>query len=218
MEKILLVAGGEVDSNQLQSEIKKIKAFDVEKLAIVGVDGGAHKLLEANCVPPMLFGDFDSLEEKELQQMISLGTEVYRYPEHKDETDLELALDWAADSGCQTARVLGGLGGRFDHSLGNLGLLVKMWHRGLKVYLLDVEHTIFVFDGTCEFGEYLPGTGVSLIPIEGKARVTTEGFEYPLCDEELFFASTRGIHNKIQTIDAKVHSEGLLLAVCFRDR
>ena len=55
----------------------------------------------------------------------------------KDETDTELALLAAERSGCAAADILGALGGRMDHAVGNIQLMYRFYGRGMDVSIYD---------------------------------------------------------------------------------
>jgi len=65
------------------------------------------------------------------------GTQVLRVSPEKDETDLELAIDWALGQDVGSLVAIGGGGGRLDHLLGNAALVdllavvldVRTWHQ-----------------------------------------------------------------------------------------
>ena len=78
---------------------------------LVAVDGGFRHLQELNYQPHLVVGDFDSIDTKEVEILDVDGVEIIRFPEKKDETDLELALEIVLDRGFQFVRIVGALGG-----------------------------------------------------------------------------------------------------------
>jgi thiamine pyrophosphokinase len=60
-----------------------------------------------------------------------------------------------------------------------------------------------------------PGDTVSLIPLGGDAMgVTTQGLEWPLDDDTLYFGPARGVSNVLRAEQASVRvRQGLLLCV-----
>ena len=62
---------------------------------VIAADGGARYCLELGITPHLVVGDFDSLDPASLQALEQAGVELARYPERKDFTDLELALQHA---------------------------------------------------------------------------------------------------------------------------
>ena len=63
-----------------------------------------------------------SEELKIIQEQLS---EITFFPSEKDETDLELAIDWAIDQKPRNIYIFGATGGRMDHFLANIQLLQK---------------------------------------------------------------------------------------------
>ncbi len=87
-------------------------------------DGGARVALQYDLRPLRVIGDFDSLNDAELQALERRGAQLERHPAHKDETDLELALLYAASTEPDGEIViLGALGGRLDQTVANVMLL-----------------------------------------------------------------------------------------------
>jgi thiamine pyrophosphokinase len=144
--------------------------------------------------------------------------EVRVVPAEKDETDLELALFTALERGAKEITILGGLGGRLDHTLGNIYLLAapQLAQAGAKVRLLAEQEEVFVLRGghTLELPGQ-PGDILSLIPLTPEARgILTENLYYPLRHEPLFIGPTRGISNVFTAGTASVtFEEGLLLVI-----
>jgi thiamine pyrophosphokinase len=146
------------------------------------------------------------------------GVEWRLAPAEKDETDLELALYTALEAGATTITVLGGLGGRLDHTLGNLYLLAapRLAETRTTVQILGEREEIFLLRGGEEFQlEGNPGELVSLIPLSSAAEgVRTQGLYYPLRSETLFLGPTRGISNLFTGQTATVaFDDGLLLVI-----
>ena len=181
---------------------------------LVAADGGALPLLRAGIAPSMAIGDMDSIGEEGLAELAARAVELRRYPREKDETDLELALLHAAAAGADTVDVLGALGGRWDHTLGNVALLALPELRGRRVRLLADGQTLFVVrDAAAIAGRR--GDTVSLIPLAGAAHgVTTSGLLYALQDATLSFERARGVSNVLIEPPGRVGlREGLLLVV-----
>ena len=94
---------------------------------IIAVDGGFAPLEAAGVVPDMAVGDFDSLG------YVPRAKRVSRYPEHKDQSDMELAMEKAVNFRHDTLFIYGGIGGRLDHTLANLQLFASFSERGAYV-------------------------------------------------------------------------------------
>ena len=142
------------------------------------------------------------------------------FPAQKDQSDLELGLDLVLKRGFQSVRVLGGLGKRLDHTLGNIGLLCKALEEGVAIQLLDPDHDVqLIGPGQTLTLQHRPGWAVSLVPFTYQVcGVTTSGLAYPLIGEDLFIKSCRGIHNQFNAVVATIRiSAGALLVIYFRE-
>ncbi|MEJ5313516.1 MULTISPECIES: thiamine diphosphokinase [Anaerolinea] len=183
---------------------------------IIAVDGGAHHCLRLGWRPHVVIGDFDSLSPEYLQQFEQEGVLLLRYPPEKDETDLELALQYAVQRGYRHIRILCALGGRVDQTLANLFLLGLPVLKNLDVRLEDGEVEAFLIDSEAEW-QGVPGETVSLIPLFGVAQgIWTEGLRYPLRGETLYPERSRGISNEMVDHQARVRlSQGVLLCIHF---
>lgn len=212
LKSALIVGGGPLDSAQLETELSRQPDF------IIGVDRGGGYLLGLGIYPQMLVGDFDSLSSDQLDLMNKAKVAIKKYPVKKDQTDLELALDLALEMNPGMIRILGGLGGRIDHTLGNISLLLKTLRYNIETHLLDEKHDLMVTDKKICL-QKRAGWAVSLLPLtEAVHGVITSGLMYPLTGESLFFNNTRGIHNEFLADNAIIEiKEGILLVICFRE-
>lgn len=187
---------------------------------VIAADGGTHYALELGLRPDHVVGDLDSLPQGLRERLEAAGTEFHVSPPAKDETDLELALLWAAGRpGRHGIWVLGAFGGRPDQEIANLLLLalpdlaghrVVMWHQGWEVSLIRPGEPLTLKGD--------PDDRVSLVPLGGDAAgVTTAGLAFGLDDEMLIFGRARGISNRLAAAEAKIRvTDGLLW--CFHER
>lgn len=183
---------------------------------LIAADGGARHLRGLQLVPHVLIGDFDSLSAADLEDLRTKGAQLHQYPERKDFTDLELALQYAVEQGIQEVLLVGALGARWDQTLANLLLPASEKLREIRIRLVDgPQEMILVLPEKTLVIPGRPGDTVSLIPLsDDVAGVRTVGLEYPLDDESLPFGSTRGVSNVIVAQRASVTlAHGLLVCV-----
>ena len=183
---------------------------------IIAADGGSRHCLDLGIRPDLVVGDFDSLAEDDLRQLQEAGVELARYPTHKDFTDLELALQHARQRGADEVLVLAAMGGRWDQTLANVLLPAGREFADLTVRLIDGNQEIsLIRPGQALEIPGEKGDTLSLIPLLGDAYgITTQGLEYPLSGETLYFGSTRGISNVMQENRVSITLQtGLLLCV-----
>ncbi len=187
---------------------------------ILAADGGALNALKFGLAPQTIIGDLDSLSADQLEKFGAAGAEILRFPTEKDETDLELALQWCVDKGASAIVILGALGGRFDQTLANVHLLALPGLQDMQIELVDGEQNIRLLRPGTHNIEGRAGDTVSLIPLGGKAGgITSRGLQYPLRDESLEFGPARGISNVMRCDSASLElRSGLLLVIHTRGR
>jgi thiamine pyrophosphokinase len=213
MKRAILFANGRLD------ELPNFVKDSLQSNFIIAVDGGTHHCISLGINPDVIIGDFDSLEPNTVSNYQRAGVEIIKYPVHKDETDLELALQIALDRGFYKLFILAALGDRWDMSISNILLLAKPVFSKLDIRLLDGSKELFIIRGGDQVEIHSKsGFSLSLIPLAGDVSgITTSGLEYPLQAETLYFGTSRGISNIFIQDHAQIHvTEGLLL--CIYDR
>lgn len=179
---------------------------------VIAADGGLRHLLAMNRLPNVLIGDLDSLPEGAEVMLDSWDIDIVRFPRAKDETDLELALLYALDRFPDDMLLIaGGFGGRLDHALANLMLLVHPAFVGRAIYFVDKGQTAWLINAeTTITGR--PGDIVSLIPVGGDVNVIeTAGLRWQLLNETLPLGPARGMSNEMTADRARIRIAGGLL-------
>ena len=188
----LVVAGGDPPPPDVLSTLPP-------PVITIAADSGIHHARALDVGVDILVGDLDSADEESQQWAVAQGATVEVYPADKDQTDLELALDRAAEIAAEMAVdeliVLGLGGGRLDHWLANLLTLAGPRTASVAVTAYVGPSRISVIRDTRELTGR-PGELVSLVPVGGAVHgITTAGLEYPLRSESLHAGSSRGISN-----------------------
>jgi thiamine pyrophosphokinase len=194
MKKVLLVvAGGEIrDTAFLRSKISELKPAE-----IICADSGAGYLHTIGMVPHVIIGDMDSLSPGMLEHFTERGSRIIKFPEGKNETDTQLALEYAFDAVPDEIYVFGAFGTRIDHTLANVSLLALGVKKGITIKFIDEWCETFVVDGESTI-EGEPGQTVSLLPLSDTVTgITIEGFEYPLNDGMMEIGIPYGVSNRL---------------------
>lgn len=180
---------------------------------LLAADGGTHHALDLGLVPSIIIGDLDSAPF-DLQPLTDAGAGIIQHPRDKDETDLELALDYAIQHNFGEIVIVGALGGRLDQTLANLALISAARRPSPVIRIDDGLESAQFCRGRLEV-RGRRGDLVSLIPWGGEVRgVRTEGMRWPLSNETLFPHKTRGLSNEMTDDLAVIQIEsGLLLIV-----
>jgi thiamine pyrophosphokinase len=207
----LIFANGDVNDGVM---VRRALAQFPDAL-VIAADGGARVALAYELYPQVVIGDMDSIAPEMLAVLEVHGAEIHGYRREKDETDLELALRFAAEQGAQAIRVIGAVGDRLDHTLSNIALLALPALAGLDVRLVARGQMAWLAaPGECVL-EGAPGDTVSLLPMDGAVEgLETDGLYYPLRQERLTFGPARGMSNVMTGAQARVRSaSGLLLII-----
>ena len=184
----------------------------------IGVDRGVIYLMEKSLPIYAAFGDFDSISEEELHVMEEKAGIIKRFKPEKDETDMELALLWAIKEGATVIRLFGATGGRLDHTIANLQLLLReaIENKHIKVEIIDKQNNISVVQaGTHTVKENQDYKYISFFPYSTKIiGLTLEGFKYPLVRRNLPASSTLCISNElIRETGTFSFDEGILMVI-----
>lgn len=222
MKHCLMITGGPLDLT-FAIEFIKDRQYDM----IVAVDAGFSACLELGIHPDLLVGDFDTFgREKIKQYLVDPEFQIDIHQPEKDETDTELAFRDVLNAGCTSVDVLGALGGRLDHELSNIHLLVHEKKRGLTVFYYDTRNRLFVLDAEKEpvhnfIREKLYGTYVSFLPITEQVKgITLNGFKYPLNKKDISILQNPSlcVSNEVIADVAEISFEsGILLCVESKD-
>ncbi len=184
---------------------------------IICANGGTRLALALGLTPQVVIGDLDSIAGADRTQIEQAGVPIQQHSPDKDETDLELALRYSLEKMPTAILLIGALGGRLDHTLGNLSMLTDPRLAGIDCRIDDgIEEVILCRSRTEVRGN--PGDLVSLIPWGREVPgVHTDGLRWPLAGETLYPDRTRGISNELLSEGASIRIEpGLLLVVHIR--
>ena len=173
---------------------------------VIAADGGYHHLLEQAIVPDLIIGDMDSIQSK-----LPQGIPTIQVPAEKDDTDLVLAFHEGCRCGFRRFVLTGASGGRMDHSMANLQLLVKAAKLGALAVMQDEDHCATAIAGPGELA--LRGSGTVSVFAYGEQAtgVTIEGMKYNIAGETLLGDTPRGVSNELHGDGRVSVREGLLL-------
>ena len=124
--KTVIVNGGNIEYDFALSFFQK-HAFDY----VIAADHGAEFLYRAGICPDELVGDFDSWDNPETE------TETIVLPREKDDTDTFFGAKEGVKRGFEDFLLIGVIGGRFDHSLGNISALLYLTGLGKKALIIE---------------------------------------------------------------------------------
>ena len=214
-QNIVIISGGRLGN----VDFFRANVARIDNRLLIACDGGARHLAGSGLIPDVLLGDMDSINPAQLTDYEKTGVKVIRYPVNKDFTDTALALDYAFSLKPRSIDIWGTQGGRIDHALANLFLLIKAREAGIKTRLMDEYCEAFVPIGDVIFTD-ASGCLVSLIALSPQVEgITLDGFLYPLNDANLTMSESRGVSNIIAGERAGIHvRSGNLLVIRYRQK
>lgn len=170
---------------------------------VIAADGGFAHTEQYGVTPHLAIGDFDSLGE------LPEGVETLRFPVMKDDTDMALAVNEGLLRGCDSFYLFGGMGGRLDHTLANMALLLSLAKQGIPAYLVGREGVVSVLcGGEClEFSRDCEGILSVFAASKVCKGVSIQGLLYPLENGTLVQDKALGVSNHFVAREAAVSVE-----------
>ena len=196
MKRCLIVTGGTIDIAFAKDFLSQ-RSYDY----VIAADAGLEVLRPLHISPNAVVGDLDTVDKKvleEYQNQPDIEFEIHK-PE-KDETDTELALLTAARQGCEAVDILGALGGRMDHAIGNIQLMYQFFCQGMEVNIYDARNSLYLLGGHKVFHrEEVYGKYISFLPMtETVEGLTLRGFKYPLQRRRIGLGTSLCISNELK--------------------
>lgn len=194
--RCFIFTGGKELSPALLSDIPGKDDF------IIAADKGCETLQLCQkalpgLTPELVLGDMDSYSRETLAALYP-SADFRPYPPEKDDTDTALAVDTALAMGYRRLVLVGGLGGRLDHTLANLYLLEYIREQGGTAVITNGYNRAYL---ALPHNRILPSPRryVSLIPLdETLYGVRMTGFYYPLDVKQLYRRRFVSISNELR--------------------
>ena len=187
---------------------------------VIAADSGYLTAKKLGVKPDLLLGDLDSLDQSQLDAGELDALEKKIVPPIKDDTDTQLAVDTAILRGADEIVIIGGLGGRLDHTLSSVFLLETIAERGVRCMMTDGRNRVRVMRG----GETLRVMRsayryLSLISLcDVCTGVYIRGVFYPLDNVELSRKYSYAVSNEITADQAEISlGSGVMLVIESRD-
>lgn len=203
MKRCVIVGGADI------SNYDRINGIISSEDYIIFCDSGLKHMDKIAVNPSLIVGDFDSHENPQLD------IETIVLPCEKDDTDTVFAVKEAIKRGYTDFLLIGVIGARLDHTLGNVYILEYLDELGLKGKIIDDYSEMALVSRE---PAYIEDTFAffSLINITGVAKgITIENAKYLLNDAEITCGYQYGVSNEvISGKTAKVSvKEGKLLLI-----
>lgn len=206
--RFVIIGGGPITQyDAIASHLREDDFF-------VFCDGGLSHCEPLNVCPNLIVGDFDSHARPQTD------IETIVLPREKDDTDTVFAIKEALNRGAKEILMLGVIGARFDHSLGNIGALMMLSSKGIKASILDdysqmeiVSDAPITIEDNCKY--------FSLIAVGGSANgINIKNAKYPLENGKIDPEYQYGISNEVlsgKCAEVRVEQGRLLLVKVYRE-
>lgn len=203
MSRCTIFTGGEM------KDLSFVDIKSVEKSFVICADSGYLYAQKLGLKPDVVIGDYDSLGFEP-----NCNSDIFTFPSEKDDTDLMLAVKEALKRGYSNIDIYGALGGRFDHTMGNiqaLGYIAE--HKGQGRIISENEQITLLIPGKHTVFEK-KGYSLSLFAYSDEVEnYCINGVKYPTLTT-LSNCFPLGISNKILDDKAEISfTKGLLLVI-----
>ena len=207
MRRCVIVGGADI------SNYDRINTIITSEDYVIFCDSGLKHMQKLAAMPSLIVGDFDSHENPQLD------IETIVLPCEKDDTDTVFAVKEAIRRGYTDFLLIGVIGARLDHTLGNVYILEYLDELGLKGKIIDdysemeyvTSSSALVEDSFAYF---------STINISGVTRnISIENAKYPLHNAEIHSGYQYGISNEVlpgKTAKITVGEGSVLLIKVFK--
>ena len=182
---VVIVGNGEFPAHQIPLNHLKNAG------TIICADGGADQLISYNLTPNAIIGDMDSTK---LRKDDFKGAWISS--PNQNRIDLQKTLDWCISNNLNDVTVLGTMGRREDHSLGNLHVLAE-FSKKMDIRFITNYAVIYSFKGKKTFSSLI-GQQISIVSIEHVRSISTSGLKYELNNEQ-FPPACNGISNEAES-------------------
>lgn len=208
-KRCVIISAGEIHNYE------RARTFLRDDDFFIFCDAGLSHAGGLGVKPDVVVGDFDSCEPGDLEWWKE-RCEIIQLPREKDDTDTMFAVKLAVERGYCDFVLLGAMGGRFDHALGNISILLYLNGLGKKVVLIDDyslmqiagKETLYIEDSCSYF---------SVLTVAGNVSgVNIKNAKYPLENASLTPDFQLGISNEVlpgKVAEVSVESGWVLVVV-----
>ncbi len=203
MQRCVIVGGAAIED--YKAVLSHIRQDDF----LIYCDSGLRHLDALGHAPGLIVGDFDSHEDPHMD------TETIVLPREKDDTDTVFAVKEAIRRGFREFLLIGVVGARLDHTLGNVAVLFYLDSRDMRGTILDDYSEIEAVSPGRPAQISEDFAFFSLLNVTGRAEhIRVTGAKYPLEDAEIGCEYPYGVSNEVlpgQTASVSVGCGRLLL-------
>ena len=204
MKKAIIIANGDIPKkSQINYFVKKGYS------KIICADGGANSARKLNIIPDLIIGDLDSIT-KENFSYFKKKTKIIRYKRQTD-TDVEKSLKYLIEKDFEEVVLLGATGNRLDHTICNLGIVIKFFNE-IKISILHGESYLKAYKKNVLL-KTVPNEVISVYGFNKKTKIKSQGLKYPLKNISLPFGEMESTSNVALGREVELQIKGGIIFV-----
>ena len=179
---------------------------------VICADGGRDIIAKTSITPDLIIGDMDSSSDTKVFE--SIPTKIL--PVIKDDTDTMYCVKTALSMGFERFLLLGTIGGRMDHTLANLSVLLYLRNHNAEGAIISEYEEITLLDSGVNVISDVKGKTISVMPFAcERIKLSYNGLFYPLKEaavtaEYPYTISNKAVENEIEIT---VHEGKALLII-----
>jgi thiamine pyrophosphokinase len=186
MKKCIILANGKPPRKSVITFFQK-NGFDT----LLCADGGADSAMRLGLTPDYIIGDLDSISIEAIKKFKN-ASQIIQYDRQND-TDVEKCLKFVIKNKFSGALLIGVTGNRLDHTICNLGIVLKYFGK-IKLSLLAENSYLKPYTGDVRL-KTQKGEIISFYGFDKKTKITSWGLKYPLKNILLPFGEKESTSN-----------------------
>ncbi len=199
MKKCIILANGSPPKKNVLTFLKRLNYS-----TLICADGGANSAFKMNITPDFIIGDLESVTDKTIKRF-GTTSKIIKIKRQND-TDVEKCLKYAIKNNFSAAILTGATGNRLDHTICNLGIILKFYHL-IKIRLIAEDSLLVPYSGKVKINT-VPGETISIYGFNRKTKITSSGLKYPLNNSILPFGESESTSNKAMTNNVQLDING----------
>ncbi|MBA4251421.1 MAG: thiamine diphosphokinase [Chlorobiaceae bacterium] len=186
MKKSILIANGAAPK---KSEIEYLLRKNFTE--IICADGGFNAAVKLGYSPNFVIGDFDSIDKTKIK-LYEEKTKFIKIKRQND-TDVEKCIKFLIKKKYSEIVLLGALGLRLDHSISNLGIVLKFFSQ-IKISIIGSNSYLVPYSNNVILKTKANET-ISIYAFDYKTKITSKGLLYELKNDILPFGKRDSTSN-----------------------
>ncbi|MBX9787192.1 MAG: thiamine diphosphokinase [Alphaproteobacteria bacterium] len=176
----------------LSGELPQKDFFEKMNLPVIAADGAANQLHALGIIPHIVIGDLDSVNPS-----LNLNS---LHIQDQNRCDFEKSMEYLDEEGLLPSVILGSSGGDLDHILNNINIFM-LNSQGNLLYAPPLYGAVF---STPQTQVILPNhTKISILGLP-QARVVTQGLEWDLTGQKLYFPGFNSCLNRSKSTKVSI--------------